>query len=177
MDERERNKAVLEAIVFLSGEPVMLPELKSVTGMNESEIKDLMEELISDYAERGGGILIGKIAGGYQMHTSHELSDLIRKFRKTERTQKLSLPALETLAIIAYKQPITKAEVEDLRGVNSDGVVKTLLDRRMIKIVGKKEVPGKPLLYATTREFLEYFGLDSLVDLPTLKDLDREDAA
>lgn len=175
--EVKTGKGLLEAILFLSGEPVTLPELKAATGMPEAELRDFMEELVSEYAERAGGITISTIAGGYQMHTSPEYAEVLRKFRGEARQQKLSMPALETLAIIAYRQPIIKAEVEDLRGVNSDGVIKTLLDRRLIKIVGRKEAPGKPLLYGTTREFLQYFGLENLAELPTLKDLQREEAA
>jgi segregation and condensation protein B len=176
MEDRTK-KARLEALLFVSGEPVMLSELKSVTGLPETEIVDLLDELIAEYAERGGGIVIEKIAGGYQMLTNPEHSEWARKFKGSAKSQKLSMPALETLAIIAYRQPIIKAEIEDIRGVNSDGVIKTLLDRRLIKIVGRKEAPGKPLLYGTTKEFLQYFGLNDLTELPTLKDLEREEAA
>lgn len=175
--EATNGKALLEAILFLSGEPVSLQDLKAATGIPEAELGDLMEELVSEYAERAGGITISPIAGGFQMHTRPEYVEALRKFRGEARQQKLSMPALETLAIIAYRQPIIKAEVEELRGVNSDGVIKTLLDRRLIKIVGRKEAPGKPLLYGTTREFLQYFGLENLAQLPTLKDLQREEAA
>jgi segregation and condensation protein B len=175
--EVENRKALLEAILFLSGEPVSVQELKASTGIPEAELGDLMDELVSDYAERAGGITISPIAGGYQMHTSPRYAEALRKFRGEARQQKLSMPALETLAIIAYRQPMIKAEVEELRGVNSDGVIKTLLDRRLIKIVGRKEAPGRPLLYGTTREFLQYFGLENLAQLPTLKDLQREEAA
>lgn len=176
MDEREK-KSLLEALLFVSAESLGASELKSVTGISEVEIKNLMEELILDYKEKHGGIFIAEIAGGWQMLTNPEYSEWIKKFKGSEKSQKLSMPSLETLAIIAYKQPITKAEVEELRGVNSDGVIKTLLDRRLIKIVGRKEVPGRPLLYATTQEFLEYFGLKDLTGLPTLKDIEREEAA
>jgi segregation and condensation protein B len=175
--EDSGKKPLVEAVLFLSGEPVMLADLKAVTGLSEAEITDILDELSEEYAERGGGVLIGKIAGGWQMHTNPECGELLRMFKGAARSQKLSLPALETLAIIAYRQPIIKAEVEDLRGVNSDGVIKTLVERRLIKIVGRKEAPGKPLLYGTTREFLEYFGLKDLSELPTLKDLEREEAA
>lgn len=166
-------KSVLEAVIFLSGEPVAVSELKSVTGMAEADINDLLDELISEYAERAGGVRIERIAGGFEMHTSPELGEWVRKFKGAAKPQRLSMPALETLSIIAYRQPIIKAEVEEIRGANSDGVIKTLLDRRLIKVVGRKEAPGKPLLYGTTREFLEYFGINDLTELPTLKDLER----
>ncbi len=176
MEERQK-KSILEMLLFLSGEPLTVKDMKGVTGFSDTEITDLMDELISEYNERQGGMLIGRIAGGYQMHTNRAYSEFATKFRGSAKPQKLSMAALETLAIIAYRQPLTKVEVEEIRGVNADGVVKTLLDRRLIKIVGRKEAPGKPLLYGTTREFLEYFGLKDLTELPTLKDLEREEAA
>jgi segregation and condensation protein B len=177
MEEREKQKAMLEAVLFLSGEPVELGALKSVSGLPEADLGDLMEELAAEYAERNGGVVIGKVAGGYQMVTNPEHTGWVMKLKGTAKKQKLSMPALETLAIVAYRQPITKAEVEEIRGVNSDGVMKALLEKRFIRIVGKKEAPGKPLLYGTTREFLQYFGLNDLTELPTLKDLEREEAA
>ena len=152
-------------------------ELKKIADAHENDIAAALEELAAEYEERAGGIIIARVAGGFQMLTNPGHSDLIRRMKGKGRAQKLSLPALETLAIIAYKQPITKAEVEDLRGVNSDGVVKSLLDKRLIKIVGKKEAPGRPMLYSTTREFLEYFGINDISELPTLKDLERDEAA
>lgn len=175
--EDETRKHLVEAVLFLSGEPVAPSELKKATGLGEDEIKDILEDLLSDYAGRDGGVVISRIAGGYQMHTNPRYGELLKMYRGAAKAQKLSLAALETLAIIAYRQPIIKAEIEDLRGVNADGVLKTLVERRLVKIVGRKEAPGKPLLYGTTREFLEYFGLKDLSELPTLKDLEREEAA
>jgi len=143
--------------------------------MEEPEIKRIMGELISDYRDRDGGIHIVEIANGYQMVTNPRYAPWIKKFMGAQPSNKLSMPALETLAIIAYRQPIIKAEIEQIRGVNSDGVIKTLLERRLIRIMGRKEAPGRPLLYGTTREFLQYFGLKDLTELPTLKDLAREE--
>ena len=177
MDEHTNNKAMLESLLFLSVEPVVLAEIKKPLEMHENDLKALMEELVSDYAARGGGVLIGKVAGGYMMMPNPEYSEWAKKLKGTGRPQRLSIPSLETLAIVAYKQPITKAEIEEVRGLNCDGVLKTLLEKRLISIVGKKEAPGKPLLYGTTREFLQYFGLNDLTELPTLKDLEREEAA
>lgn len=174
MEEREK-KSLLEAILFLSGEPVTAASLKGITDIDESEIGRLMNELVTDYRNNDGGILITEIAHGYQMVTNIRYAPWIKKLKGSQASAKLSMPALETLAIIAYKQPLIKAEVEQIRGVNSDGVIKTLLERRLIRIMGRKEAPGKPLLYGTTKEFLQYFGLKDLTGLPTLKDLAREE--
>lgn len=175
--EPNKGKALLEAVLFLSGDPVVPASLKAVMGADEGSIRRLFDELVADYHERKSGVVITEVAGGYQMVTSPLYAEEIRKYAGLNVSSKLSIAALETLSIIAYQQPIIKAEVEQIRGVGSEGVMKTLLDKRLIKIIGKKEVPGKPLLYGTTREFLQYFGLKDLTDLPTLKDFAREDAA
>lgn len=176
MGDRE-NKSVLEAILFLSGEPLALSALQEMVELAEPELKRLMDELMHEYRERQGGLHIVEIAHGYQMVTNPECAESVKKFKSTQLSTKLSMPALETLAIIAYKQPIIRAEVEQLRGVNSDSAIRTLLEKRLIKVIGRKEAPGRPFLYGTTREFLEYFGLKDLTELPTLKDLVREEAA
>ena len=175
--EMNDKKSLVESLLFVSGEPVTLQSLKNVVEIPEAELKQLADELISDYQEKDGGIRIIEIAGGYQMVASPHSISWVRKMMNTSTPSKLSLPALETLAIIAYNQPIIKAELEQIRGANTDGVVKSLLDKRLIKILGRKEVPGKPLLYGTTKEFLEYFGLKDLTELPTLKELTRDEAA
>ncbi len=175
MDNEVFNpKAMMEALLFASPEPLRVKDLKEMTGLPENEIEDLLDELREEYSQRGGGVLITQLAGGYIMHTNPDHSGWARKLKASEPA-KLSQASLESLAIIAYKQPITKAELEALRGVNSDGVMKTLLDRRLIKIVSRKEAPGKPLLYGTTQEFLIHFGLKDLTGLPTLKEFQRED--
>jgi segregation and condensation protein B len=176
MEEKEKISA-LETILFLSGELITCSTLKDVLELPESEIRSLMEVLISEYKERNSGLLIIEIANGYQMVTNPLYAEWIMKFKKMRMSSKLSMPALETLAIIAYKQPIIRAEIETIRGVNSDSAIKTLLEKRLIKIMGRQEVPGRPFLYGTTREFLQYFGLKDLTELPTLKDLSREEAA
>ena len=176
MSEKEK-KSLIEAMLFVSGEPVTLSSLKGVLDLPESDIQQVAEELMVEYRERDRGILIIEIAQGYQMVTNPLYAKLLRKFTHTAASNKLSMPALETLAIVAYKQPLIKAEIEQIRGVNSDGVIKSLLDKRLIKIVGQKEAPGKPMLYGTTKEFLQYFGLKDLTELPTLKELAREEAA
>lgn len=174
MEDRER-KSLLESLLFLSGEPATAASLKAASDMDEPEIRHFMAELMAEYRERDGGILITEVANGYQMVTNTRYAPWIRRLQGSHASGKLSLPALETLAIIAYKQPIIKAEVEQIRGVNADGVIKNLLERRLIKIMGRKEAPGKPLLYGTTKEFLQHFGLKDLTELPTLKDLAREE--
>lgn len=176
MEDKEK-KSILEILLFLSGEPVTLSTIKDVLELPETEIKRLIEELIMLYKERNGGLLIAEVANGYQMITNPGYAEWVRKFKNTQLASRLSMPALETLAIIAYKQPIIKAEIEQLRGVNSDSAVRTLLDRRLIKVMGRKEVPGRPFLYGTTREFLQYFGLKDLTELPTLRDILKEEAA
>jgi len=175
MEESEK-KSLLEALLFLSGEPLTAASLKAIAGVEEPEIRGLMDSLINDYRSRDGGILITEIANGYQMVTNTRYAPWLRKLKGSQASAKLSMPALETLAIIAYKQPLIKAEVEQIRGVSSDGVIKTLLERRLIRIMGRKEAPGKPLLYGTTKEFLQHFGLKDLTELPTLKDFAREEA-
>jgi len=177
MTEDKEKKSALEAFLFLSGDVLALSTLKDVTGFPEAEVRKLMTELIEEYRERNAGLMIAEIAGGYQMVTNPDCAEWVRKFKSTQVSNKLSMPALETLAIIAYKQPIIRAEIEQIRGVNSDSAIKTLYEKRLIKIMGRKEAPGRPFFYGTTREFLQYFGLKDLTELPTLKDLIREEAA
>jgi segregation and condensation protein B len=175
--EIQEKKSIIEALLFVAGETVAPSVLKGITEIPEAEVKQILDGLVSEYRERNGGLQIIEIANGYQMVTSPDCARSIRTFRSTNTSNKLSMPALETLAIVAYNQPIIKAEIEQIRGVNSDGVIKTLVERRLIKIMGRKEMPGRPLLYSTTREFLQYFGLKDLTELPTIKELNREEAA
>ncbi len=171
-----KKKALIESLLFVSGEAISIKDIKKITELPEDEISALIAQIKEGYGSRDGGFLLAEIADGYQFVSNPEFAPWIRKLRKTTTSAKLSMAALETLSIIAYKQPITKIEVEQLRGVNSDGVVKSLLEKRLIKILGKKEVPGKPMLYGTTKEFLQYFGLKDLSELPTLKELQRDDS-
>jgi len=172
--EKEQKKALLESILFISGTPLNLKDLKKITEFSTGEIGFLINELMAEYRDRKGGILLVEVAEGYQMVSNPEYAPWIKKL-KSATPQKLSTAALETLSIVAYRQPITKAELEQLRGVNSDGVIKSLLEKRFIRIVGKKEVPGRPLIYGTTREFLQHFGLKDLSELPTMRDLNPEE--
>lgn len=174
--ENINKKHLIEALIFISGEPVGIKDIQKLTELSEEEISSTLKELVEEYRVRNGGLLITEVAGGFQIVSNSVYAPWIRKLKKSSMSSKLSMAALETLAIIAYKQPITKVEVEQLRGVNSDGVIKSLLEKRIIKILGKKEVAGKPLLYGTTREFLRFFGLKDLSELPTLSELKRDDS-
>ncbi|MBI5739119.1 MAG: SMC-Scp complex subunit ScpB [Nitrospirae bacterium] len=169
MEDKEA-KSILEAVLFISGDPISPDSLSSILEVDRGELDRLVKELVNDYTINNTGLLVAEVAGGVQMVTNPACAPWIRKLLATSVPAKLSQQSLETLAIIAYKQPIIKAEIEAIRGVNSDGVVKTLLDRKLVKILGRKEVPGRPLMYGTTKEFLQHFGLKDLSELPTLKE-------
>lgn len=169
MEDREA-KSIIEAVIFMSGEPVSLDSLRKITEIDKYNTDRLVKELINDYTLRNTGLLLVEVAGGFQMVTNPACAPWVKKLLSTSVPKKLTQSSLETLAIIAYKQPIIKAEIEAIRGVNSDGVVKTLLERRLVKMLGRKEAPGRPLMYGTTNEFLQYFGLKDLSELPTLKE-------
>ncbi|MGE5239257.1 MAG: SMC-Scp complex subunit ScpB [Chloroflexota bacterium] len=175
--QEAEKKSIIEALLFVAGEPVTLSHLSKATDLSEQELRRLAGELESDYRARGAGVLIVQRADGFQMVTDPDLGSWIRRFKNITLMSKLSQPALETLSIIAYKQPATKLEVDQLRGVNSEGAIKSLLEKRLIKIVGKKESPGRPFLYGTTREFLQYFGLKNLAELPPMNDARSDEAA
>ncbi|MCD6527352.1 MAG: SMC-Scp complex subunit ScpB [Desulfuromonas sp.] len=160
-------KGRLEAVLFSSDEPLRLERLQSIFEVDLPQLKDALQELLIDYAQPGRGVVLQEIAGGFQIRTRSEYAPWIVKLNRN-RTTRLSKAATETLAIIAYRQPVTRAELEYLRGVDSGGIVRTLMDRQLVKIVGKKDVPGRPLLYGTSRHFLEFFGLKDLSELPNL---------
>lgn len=163
-------KAVVEALLFASEKPLVLEQIKNVLdNLETDEIRLILEELKSEYEQTNRGIRVVEIAGGFQMVTHPGLSPFLKKLYKNRFTEKLSKPALETLAIVAYKQPVTRLEIESLRNVNIDGVVKNLLDKGLIRITGRKKAPGRPCVYGTTRQFLEYFGLKSLDELPKIE--------
>ncbi len=164
-------KRVVEALLFVTSEPLPVSRLEVLTeGIRKKgeSLRQILKELEREYEEEGRSFSIRKVAGGYQLRTGDSYSPWIRKLYQTRRVVHLSKPALETLAIIAYKQPVTKVEIEVIRGVSVDGILKSLLDRELIVISGQKEVVGRPYLYRTCRRFLEHFGLNSLSDLPTL---------
>jgi segregation and condensation protein B len=164
-------KSVIEALLFASEKPLTIEQAKNVLdNLEGTEIRKILEELKAEYEQANRGILITEVAGGFRMITSPNFAPFLKKFFKGRNTEKLSKPALETLAIIAYKQPITKLEIESLRNVNIDGVIKSLLDKNIIRIAGRKKAPGRPYVYGTNRQFLEYFGLKSLDELPKMEE-------
>lgn len=167
---QDNTKAALEALLFISDRPLLLEQIKKIfSHLETAQIRAILEELKSEYLQTNRGIRLYEVAGGYQMIAAPEFVSFLRKLNKDQRQDKLSKPALETLAIIAYKQPITKLEIESLRNVNIDGVMRSLLDKNLIRIAGRKQAPGRPKVYATTRQFLEYFGLNSLEELPKIE--------
>ncbi|MDP9053878.1 MAG: SMC-Scp complex subunit ScpB [Acidobacteriota bacterium] len=169
--EDAKLKAVLEAIVYVTDEPLSLEQICAAIEQPEARVIELLEQLAADYERPERGLSIREIAGGFKMTTKPEHHEAVRRFvRNLNPPLKLSLPALETLAVIAYKQPITAPEIMEIRGVQGAGVLKTLLDRKLIGSSGRKQVIGKPILYKTTREFLVQFGLRDLQELPSLKE-------
>ncbi|MBC8414087.1 MAG: SMC-Scp complex subunit ScpB [Nitrospira sp.] len=168
--EDTEAKSIIESILFMAGEPLSIDRMRNLIDVDKYNTERLLHELVSDYSTRHTGILIVEVAEGFHMVTNPACAPWVRKLLSTSVPKKLSQSSLETMAIIAYKQPIIKAEIEAIRGVNSDGVVKTLLERHLIKILGRREAPGRPLMYGTTMEFLQYFGLKNLTELPTLKE-------
>jgi segregation and condensation protein B len=172
--ERNELKSIVENVLLAADQPVNASELEKVflNTVEKNDLQVILEELKEEYQSRNLQIL--EVADGYQLCTRHEFNDWIRKFLKLDRSSRLSQPSLDTLSIIAYKQPLTRQEVDDIRGVDSSGVVKTLLEKKVIGPAGRKKVPGRPIMYRTTQKFLEYFGLKDLSDLPTLEDLKEE---
>jgi segregation and condensation protein B len=168
--ERERLWSILESLLFASERPVALKEIRQIVGEVEGrELREALQALGERLRAEPRGFHLAEVAGGYQLRTNPENAEWVRRMLRT-RPVRLSRASLETLAIVAYRQPCTRAEIEDVRGVDCGGVLKMLLDRRLLKILGKKEEIGRPLLYGTTREFLEFFGLKDLTQLPTLRE-------
>jgi segregation and condensation protein B len=166
----ERLKAILESLLFVAGEPVSLAQLVIVLeNVPREQIRKTLEEMATEYASTRRGLILEEIAGGYQLRTPKEHRAYVRRLLSA-KPPRLSRPLLETLAIIAYRQPVTRPEIEQLRGVDSGGVLDTLVDRNLIRIAGRKDAPGRPIVYATTGDFLEMFGLKDLESLPDLKE-------
>lgn len=170
--QKHHYKSGIEALLFVSDKTITIDQFKSVfPELKPAEITDLIKEVQDEYVAKNGGMVIVEIAGGWQMLSNSHAAGYIREFYKTRTKEKLSKPALESLAIVAYKQPVGRADVEVIRGVNSDGTMAHLLNKGLIEIVGRKEVPGRPFIYGTTKTFLEYFGLRSLDGLPKIEEL------
>jgi segregation and condensation protein B len=169
----EERKAALEAIIYAADEPATIEQLAAALGEEKMVVQASLDELVASYAVEERGIEIRAVAGGYKMYTKPEHHDVVRRFIKSLRPPlRLSMPALETLAVIAYKQPVTGPEISEIRGVNSSGVIATLLDKRLITTAGRKEVMGRPILYKSSKEFLMRFGLSDLQELPSLKEFE-----
>lgn len=167
-------KAVVEAIVYITEEPVSAAQIAAAIQQPEENVKRVLDDLTADFARSVHGVMIREVAGGYKMTTKPEHHETLRAFVKSLKPPlKLSLAALETLATIAYKQPITAPEIMEIRGVQGAGVLKTLLDRKLIQTAGRKNVIGRPILYRTTKDFLVQFGLKDLAELPTLKEFEE----
>ena len=172
--EDAQFKALLEAIVYITEEPLSLAQIAAALVQPRERVQKLLEELVAEFDKPEHGVTIREVAGGYKMTTKPEHHETVRNFVKSLKPPlKLSLPALETLAVIAYKQPVTSPEIMEIRGVQGAGVLKTLLDRKLIAAAGRKNVIGKPILYKTTKEFLVQFGLKDLNELPSLKEFEE----
>jgi len=166
-------KPILEALIYVSEEPITLKQLAAILeGESADVIQAAVEQLSAEFNTRGGGLEVRQLAGGYRITTRPELSEYVRRYLKSQPSARLSLAALETLAVIAYKQPITIPEILEIRGVTSTSAIKTLLDRRLIVARGHKPVVGRPMLYGTSKEFLIHFGLNDLSELPNLEDFE-----
>jgi segregation and condensation protein B len=170
IDAREL-KAILEAVLFVSPEPVPVARLVSIVGtVSKDEVVQALKILTHDLDQDGRGIQLVQVAGGYRLVTKQEYGLWLKRMDKAKAAQKLSRSALESLAIIAYKQPLVRSEIEEIRGVETSGVLRTLCERKLVRIVGRKDVPGRPIMYGTTKFFLEHFGLQDLSQLPPLRE-------
>jgi len=169
--ENHELKPIVEALFFVSGDSLSVDRLRDIIkGVDKKRLLVVINALQEEYDQANRGIRLAEVAGGYQLVTRPEMAPWIKEMEKIKTASRLSRPGLETLAIVAYKQPVTRGEIEGVRGVDAAGVLKTLMERKLISIVGRKEAPGRPMMYGTTRQFLEYFGLASLSGLPTLKE-------
>ena len=165
---------MIEAAIYITDEPLTADQIATAVDQPQERVKEILAQLVAEYSAPDRGLAIRELAGGYKMATKPEHHEAIRRFVKNlQPPSKLSTAALETLAVVAYKQPITAPEILEIRGVQGVGVLKTLLDRNLIAAAGRKNVLGKPIMYKTTREFLIHFGLDSLAELPTLKEFEE----
>jgi len=165
----DRVRTIVETLLFLAERPLTVEEIRQASGLEAERVEKALDQLSGHYREGPCGVVLHEVAGGWQLRSSPDNSAFARRFLRV-KPQRLTRAALETLAIIAYRQPVTRPEVEEIRGVDCGAVVKALLDRKLLKILGKKEEPGRPILYGTSREFLEFFALKDLASLPTLRE-------
>jgi len=169
----EERKAALEAMIYAADDPATIEQLSAALGEEKAAVQASLDELMASSASEERGIEIREVAGGYRIYTKAQHHDVVRRFIKSLRPPlRLSMPALETLAVIAYKQPATAPEIQEIRGVNTSGVLNTLLEKKLITTAGRKEVMGRPILYKTSKEFLMRFGLSDLEELPSLKEFE-----
>ncbi len=174
VDQSVTLKAVIEAAIYVTDEPLTADQIATAIAQPVERVQEILNQLVAEYSALDRGLSVRELAGGYKISTKPEHHESIRRFvKRLQPPVRLSLAALETLAVIAYKQPITAPEIMDVRGVQGAGVLKTLLDRKLIAAAGRKNVLGKPILYKTTRDFLVQFGLSSLAELPTLKEFEE----
>jgi segregation and condensation protein B len=172
--ELENATSLVEAVIFLETEPVDLPTLCRVTGLPRELVQQALQRLRELFGDQAHGLMLAEIGGGYTLSPKGELWEVLKPRYGRKSESKLSRAALETLSIIAYSQPVTRQEIESIRGVSADGMIKLLLSRSLIKEVGRKDAPGKPVQYGTTKDFLKTFRLASIADLPRMEELDRE---
>ena len=166
-------KNIIESLLFAADEPLTIDRLqKIITGAKPQELREALDELRAEYETRQGGFFLKEVADGYQIRTRSDYKEYIKRLLQP-KPQRLSKAALETLAIIAYKQPVIRSDVEHIRGVDCGGVLRVLLERQFIRVLGRKDIPGRPLIYATTKRFLEVFDLKNLKDLPTPKEIEE----
>jgi segregation and condensation protein B len=166
-------KSALEAIIYAADEPATLEQLAAAVGEEKHVVRAALDELVASYGSDERGIEIRAVAGGYRVYTKPQHHDVVRRFIKSLRPPlRLTMPALETLAVIGYKQPVTQPEIQEIRGVNCAGVIQTLLEKRLITTAGRRAVIGRPILYRTSKEFLMRFGLSDLDELPSLKEFE-----
>ncbi len=170
----DTEKALIEAILYLEGEPIDSKKIVRISGLSSNVVGEVLLRIKEDYDSPQHGLELVQIGGGFCFSPKKDLWDSLKSQYGKKNENQLSRAAMETLSIIAYSQPITKAEIESIRGVSADGMIKVLLEKNLIKIVGKKDSPGKPVQYGSTPEFLKVFRLNSIADLPKLEDLDRE---
>jgi len=163
-------KNIIETLLFIADTPLSTDRIRSVVSADIKEIKDVLSRLSEEYEQRKGGFFLTEVAGGYQIRTRPEYAEWIKKLIQPNPLR-MSKAALETLTIIAYKQPIIRSEIEHIRGVDSGGILRMLLELKLIRVLGRKEIPGRPLIYSTTKRFLEIFGLKDLKDLPTPEEI------
>src|ERR1700722_6203397 len=167
-------QAALEAIIYVADEPATLEQIANALGVEKMEARTALDFLVASYQVEERGIEVRKVAGGWKVYTKPQHHDVVRKFIKSlQPPLRLTMPALETLAVIAYKQPVTVPEINEIRGVNVGGVIKTLLEKRLITTAGRKEVIGRPILYRTSKQFMMRFGLSDLDELPSLKEFEQ----